>query len=182
MNLRHLHGGKQNGRKRKKVRSEFPLEVALARNCRERRSRAPQVMLHIVAISQRGRKKRLYKGTGKLRLYLSCWCMVRFASLVGSRHSYQNARTTGPDFVLRPHGRWAKRTAHGLSLGTMVKNLRRASPEGVRLRRQSLRVIEGLWVSKGNTSRPCATTPRRVEPSSVDASRFPSRCLSPRVI
>ena len=156
----------------------------MTREGRGRRSRAPQVMLQIVAISQRGRKNDVYEGPGELRLYLSRWCLVRFASLVGPRHSYQNARTTGPDFVLRPHGRWAKRTAHGLSLGTMVKSLRRAPPAGVRLRRQSLRVIEGLWVSKGNTSRPCATAPRRVEPSSAVASRFPSRraLRPPRVI
>ncbi|CAM9862144.1 unnamed protein product [Hapterophycus canaliculatus] len=140
-------------------------------------------MLQVVAISQRGRIKYI-KGPGELRLYLSRCCLVRFASLVGTRHSYQNARTTGPDFVLRPHGRWAKRTAHGPSLGTMVKSLQRSPPEGVCQRRQSLRVIEGLWVSKGNTSLPCATAPRRLKPSSAVASRFPSRRASrpPRVI
>ena len=94
------------------------------------------------------------------------------------------ARTTGPDFVLRSHGRWAKRTAHGLSLGTMVRSLRRTPLAEVRLRQLSLRVIASLWVGKGNTSRPCATAPRRVEPSSAVASRFPSRRASrpPRVI
>ena len=133
-------------------------------------------MQRVVAASQRGRKK-LFEGAGWLRPILSRWCLVRFASLVDLRHSYPNARTTGPDFVFRSNGRWAKRTAHGLSLGTTVSNISRSPYAGVRLVLQASRVIESLWVSKGNTSRPCAIAPRRHKPSSAAASWLPHRSV-----
>ena len=131
-------------------------------------------MLQSVASSLRGCKKKT-KGLESSGSTCPAGVSVRFASLVGLRHSYQNAQTTGPDSVLRSHGRWAERTAHRPFLARESPTYGELPMRKYACDRSLFRVTEGLWVSKGNTSRPCALAARCNEPWCVFASRFPSR-------
>lgn len=133
-------------------------------------------MLQVLATSRRGHKKVYYRGR-IAPAFLSRWCLVRFALLVGLRHSYYYARTTGPDFVLRSHGRWAKRTEHGHSLGTTVRSLSRTPFGVVCLGLQSMRVIECLWVGKENTSQLCVSAPRSFSPRVLSLHSLSSLAL-----
>jgi len=193
-------GGRKKWEGERKVGSDdvrSPHWAALVRFNRLRRSHAPQVMLQRVACSRWGRARRwedmnIHLGSGGPRPCLSRWYFyygeVCVACRCSTQLSYQSARTTGPDFVSRPSiGGWRRGPRVGslsarrsLSVCLVVR-----PPGGERASAsETRRAVEGLWVSRGNTSRPRATAARCSEPSHAIASRFPPRkgIPLPRVI
>jgi len=77
-----------------------------------RRSRAPQVKLQCVAISQRGRR-RCDEGSRELRLYLSRWCFGEVCVACRCSTQLYKRANHGPNSVLRSHEWWAERIEHG---------------------------------------------------------------------